>query len=508
MDAKQALEKLLGYALAKELIEEADVPYCRNLLLDALGLDAPGEYRLNGERPEQAIETAKPYLDILLEDAVMRGAVADSAASRELLAGRLMGCLTARPSEINRKFWALYETQGPEAATDWFYRLCRDNDYIHVDAIRQNQVIRQKAACGELVITINLSKPEKDPRDIALALQKKASEYPRCMLCAENPGYAGRIGFPPRQNHRIVPVKLGGESWYLQYSPYLYYNEHCIVLCETHRPMHIGPESFRRLFDFVEQFPHYFIGSNADLPIVGGSILTHDHFQGGRCVFPMTVAPIRVPLHSPVPGVEAGILDWPLSALRLRGTDRAALQRAAEETLTAWREYSAPSLDILARTDAPHNTITPILRRDGASYVFDLVLRNNRTTPEHPLGLFHPHADLHHVKKENIGLIEVMGLFILPGRLKAELAALETLLTRPGEPELTENDHLYKHLPWFRELRERHGVLSPEKAEETLRQALAAKCQRVLEDAGVFKQDEEGIEGFLRFVQALGYTKA
>ena len=508
MDANKALEDLLGFALSKGLVEESDVPYCRNLLLDALQLDAPGDgYRLNGAPLEEAPETAGRFLSVLLEDAALRKVIPDSAGSRELLSGRLMGCLTARPSEINRTFWQNYREGGPRAATDWFYRLCRDNDYIHVDAIAQNQILREESAYGELVITINLSKPEKDPRDIALALQRPSAGYPPCMLCAENPGYAGRAGFPPRQNHRIVPLELGGERWYLQYSPYLYYNEHCIVLCEKHRPMHIGRDSFARLFDFVELFPHYFIGSNADLPIVGGSILSHDHFQGGNFVFPMTVAPIKTPLKSPYAGVEAGILDWPVSTLRLRGADRTALLDAAEDVLAAWRQYSDEQLDILCRTDAPHNTITPILRKEGESFVFDLTLRNNRTTAEHPLGLFHPHADLHHIKRENIGLIEVMGLFILPGRLKEELAALELMLCGDRPANLDPDMPLYKHMDWFNALHKKHGVLSSSQASQVIRRALGAKCQRVLEDAGVFKLDEAGQQGFLRFVQGLGYQR-
>lgn len=507
MTEQTAVEKLLAFALAHGLIRRDDAPFCRNGLLDALGLDAPqGEYTLYPEPDPQPPKTATAYLDALANDAAARGVIADSAGSKELLRGKLMGVLTARPSAVNAAFWALYNEKGAQAATDWFYALCRHNDYIHVDAIAQNLLMREPSPCGELVITINLSKPEKDPRDIALALKNPSAGYPPCMLCPENPGYAGRAGFPPRQNHRIVPVTLNGESWYLQYSPYAYYDEHCIVLCEKHRPMAIDRAAFARLFAFVEQFPHYFIGSNADLPIVGGSILSHDHFQGGRCVFPMTNAPLLRQLTAPCEGVSAGILNWPLSTLRLQGKDKNALLDAAEKVLFAWRRYSDPSLDILAHTDAPHNTVTPILRFDEEKreYVFDLVLRNNRTTAEHPLGIFHPHADLHHIKKENIGLIEVMGLFILPGRLKGELAALEAQLSSEEPLTFSEDMPLYKHSEWLRALRARHGLVPKEKAGEVLRQALAQKCARVLEDAGVFKLNDAGLQGFLRFTQSIG----
>ena len=416
-----AMERLLDFAERTRLIETEDRAYARNRLLEAMRLDAPEE-NANAEAPLG--DTMTEALNALCDDAVRRDVINDTGESRDLFSAKLAGCVTPSPYEVRARFFEKYR-RSPEEATKWFYQMCRDADYIKVDRIRKNARFFSEG----LEITINLSKPEKDPRDIANALKSKAAGYPKCMLCVENPGYAGRPGFPARQNHRMIPLNLNGESWHMQYSPYLYYNEHCIVLSDIHRPMAISEAGFRRLFDFVEQFPHYFLGSNADLPIVGGSILTHDHFQGGNYEFPMDRAGDEIALTADDPAIRASIVDWPMSCLRLKSTDAETLVRKAVQVLNAWRGYSDEALGVYAETDQKHNTITPILRRAGGEWKLDLVLRNNRTSAENPLGIFHPHADLHHIKKENIGLIEVMGLMILPGRLLTELKDVEAYLT-------------------------------------------------------------------------------
>ena len=503
MAAQRAVEELLFFSREKGLVEPEDVPFARNLLLDVMHMDVPGEAVTLDTLPE----TATVYLDRLLDAAVGMKLMEDTSTQRDLFGARLMGCVTPAPAVIRRDFQRLLETRGPEAATQWFYRLCRDCDYIRVDQIKKNIRYFAKTGCGELEITINLSKPEKDPREIAKLKNAPQSGYPKCMLCVENPGYAGRLNFPARQNHRMAPVKLAGDDWYFQYSPYLYYPEHCIVLNGSHVPMSIGPKSFERLFDFVDQFPHYFIGSNADLPIVGGSILNHDHFQGGNHIFPMDRAADLCALQAPVPGVAAAILSWPMSVLALSGKDKQSLIALALRVLENWRGYSDPKREILAKTTEPHNTITPILRKTGRDYRLMLVLRNNRTTLEHPLGLFHPHTPLHHIKKENIGLIEVMGLFILPGRLKEELKQLEGFLT--GEKPLAVpdgQDPSFKHFPWVAELAAKTGTgLTSEGARQALETAVADVCGSVLADAGVFKQTEDGLQGMLAFLKTAGF---
>ena len=503
------LYALLDYAQDRGLIEEEDRAYTLNRLMEICALDAP-----EGPRPPRAAspETATPILEPLLELAAARGLFPDSGEQRDLFSAKLMGALTPHPRELRARFARLSREQGPQAATRDFYQLCRDVDYIRVDRIAKNQRFLHDSPCGELEITINLSKPEKDPRDIAAQRSAKQTGYPRCMLCLENPGYAGRPGFPARQNHRIIPLTLGGEKWYLQYSPYAYYDEHLIAFNSAHIPMKISHESFVKLFDFVEQFPHYFLGSNADLPIVGGSILSHDHFQGGGHVFPMDRAGVRMPLRAPVEGVDAWVADWPMSCVVLKGRDRAQIIALADRMLDAWRGYSDPACEILAETDgAPHNTITPVARMEDGQYKLYLVLRNNRTTPEHPLGLFHPHAELHHIKKENIGLIEVMGLFILPGRLVGELNALEQYLTgeTPIDRAPEAGSPLEKHYGWIREIAAKAGAkLGPEAAKAALRDGLALKCAQVLQDAGVYKNTPEGNAGLLRFLEGVGYRRA
>lgn len=502
-----ALESLLDFAVVRGLIPGEDRGYYRNLLMDALGYDAPAETQARLPLGE----TATLALEALAADAAARGMIEADQTHKELFNARLMGLLTPAPAQVRRAFDDILKARGPQAALAWFYQLCRDCNYIRVDQIARNIRYFEKTSVGELEITINLSKPEKDPKEIAKLKNAPQVGYPKCMLCKENPGYAGRADFPARQNHRMIPLRLDGQDWFLQYSPYLYYNEHCIVLNSQHVPMKIDRGTFRRLFDFVEQFPGYFLGSNADLPIVGGSILNHDHFQGGNYVFPMDKAPLKATLKAPIPGIRAGILDWPMSCLCLRGDSPQALIDAADQVLTAWRAWTDESCGILSQSaQSPHNTVTPILRREGGEYKLMLVLRNNRTTEEFPLGIFHPHAPLHHIKKENIGLIEVMGLFILPGRLKTELKELEGYLT--GAKALVcpkEEESAYKHYAWIQELAARYGTaLTPEEAAEALRREVAQVCAQVLRDAGVYKQTEAGLRGMMAFLASLGYEEA
>jgi len=499
LNAATQIEKILVFALHHHLIEKEDVCYTRNRLLEVLHMDAPENAEdISGYTPG---ETMTEMLDALSEYAVLNELIRDSLESRDLFSAKIAGCVTPAPYEVRARFNALYE-KSPELATKWFYDMSRAADYIKVDRINKNAHFEE----GGLDITINLSKPEKDPRDIANALKKKSADYPKGMLCIENPGYAGRPGFPARQNHRMVPVKLGGENWHMQYSPYLYYNEHCIVLCDEHRPMAISEKGFGRLFDFVEAFPHYFLGSNADLPIVGGSILNHDHFQGGKYVFPMDKAENEIILTCEDASVNAAIIDWPMSCVRLTSESRESLIARAVKILDAWREYSDPENDIFAETDQKHNTVTPILRKNGNVWRLDLVLRNNRTSAEHPLGIFHPHADLHHIKKENIGLIEVMGLMILPGRLLKELKEVEMYLT--GEKEIPSDETApgNAHFAWARELTKEYGTENTaEAAKAIVEKGVAAKCRRVLADAGVYKQTEKGRLGFVKFLTSVGF---
>lgn len=506
MTATETMLRLMDFAQAKGLVAPVDRAYALNRLLEIMQMDAPEEISY---APCDAPETATNYLENLCEIACREGIIADSGERRDLFSAKLMGALTPSPAEVRARFFELYRSEGPAAATAYFYELCRSVDYIRVDRIAKNARFFEDTPCGRLEITINLSKPEKDPRDIAAQRSAKQAGYPKCMLCAENPGYAGRIGFPARQNHRMIPLTLDGGDWFMQYSPYLYYNEHCIVLNAQHTPMKICHDTFVRLCDFVDQFPHYMLGSNADLPIVGGSILSHDHFQGGAYRFPMDDAKARIPLSAPDEAVSAYVADWPMTCVVLKSATRSALIEQSDRILNAWRAWSDPACGILAETDAPHNTVTPILRREDGLYKMQLVLRNNRTSPEHPLGIFHPHADLHHIKKENIGLIEVMGLFILPGRLLSELSALEKYLTgeTPLDVRPAEDSPLAKHYAWVLEIaRETGASLSAEEAGAAIRKALGVKCARVLADAGVYKQTPEGDAGVLRFLASVGYT--
>ena len=488
------LDALVRYGIGCGLIEQADACYVKNRLLEILRLDeAPAEEEIHAALPE--------LLAALTDDAVQRGLTGGSVTERDLFDTKLMGALTPYPHEVRAEFARRYAVS-PEAATDWFYRFSQDTNYIRRDRIAKDLKWKYASPYGALDITINLSKPEKDPRDIAAAKAAPQSGYPRCLLCAENEGYAGRGNHPARQNHRILPLTLDGSQWYLQYSPYVYYNEHCIALNAEHRPMHIDGVTFRRLLDFVTIFPHYFIGSNADLPIVGGSILSHDHFQGGRYRFAMEEAPVeREVRFADFPAVRAGVVRWPMSVIRLTSADRAQLLALAERILARWRGYSDPAAGVLAETDGvPHNTITPIARRRGTDYELDLVLRCNITTPELPLGVFHPHPELHHIKKENIGLIEVMGLAVLPARLKKELEGVRTAILTGAD--LRQDETLGKHADWVDELRQRYDF-TPENTEDILRQEVGAVFTRVLEDAGVFKRNDAGQRAFGRFLAAI-----
>ncbi|MDD4850818.1 MAG: UDP-glucose--hexose-1-phosphate uridylyltransferase [Gemmiger sp.] len=509
-DEKLALdaERLLRFARRHKLIKDLDELVARNTLLDLLGLAAPYTGKLPKETPDTPTGILDEILDAAAAKALFDGAVPQYRINFET---RLMGALMPRESEVCKKFKKIYAQRGAKAATDWFYDLCVVSNYIRTAQIAQNIQWNTDTPYGQLEITINLTKPEKDPRVIAMERLQPQSSYPACMLCKENIGYAGRINFPARQTHRIAPLNLSGEQFYLQYSPYAYFREHCIILHEDHKPMEMTAQTLAEIFDFVAQFPHYTCGSNADLPIVGGSILSHSHFQGGRYTFPMQKAGIRLPLQSPrYPGVTGGILNWPVSAVRLMGKSSRQLQAAATDIMNAWRGYTDESVGILAETDGtPHNTITPILHyEDEAGYVLDIAPRNNRTTGEYPDGIFHPHAEYHNIKKENIGLIEVMGLAILPARLKAQSADVAAILAgkapntsrEPGSP-------LAVHANWIDTLVAKYGTtLPPEAAEAALRQEIGTVFSHVLENAGVFKMDNAGQTAFVRFMASAGFV--
>ena len=490
-----AIAQLLGYAESRGLIEESDRTWAANRILDALHLSGWEEPETVPERPLEEI------LKELLDYAVSQGIVEDNVTARDLFDTELMGRLTPRPSAVIAQFREKLSVS-PEAATDWYYRFSRDTDYIRTYRVARDVKWVTSTPYGDLDITINLSKPEKDPRAIAAAKSAPQSGYPKCQLCRENEGYAGRMNHPARQNHRIIPITIDGRDWFFQYSPYVYYNEHCIVFNGEHVPMKIDRSAFRKLLDFVIQFPHYFVGSNADLPIVGGSILSHDHFQGGRYTFAMERAEVEETVSFPgFSDVEAGIVRWPMSVLRLRSADDGRLVDLAEKILAAWRGYSDPDAFIFAETDGePHNTITPIARKRGGKYELDLVLRNNITTEEFPLGVYHPHPELHHIKKENIGLIEVMGLAVLPARLKGELHDLAKVLVEGGD--LRADETIAKHADWAEELKKKY-TFTAENVDAILRDEVGRVFARVLEDAGVYKCTPEGRLAFRRFVESV-----
>ena len=486
---------LADYAVAKGLIEEADRPWAVNRLLETMGLSS---YEAPETVPQASLEE---ILTALVNDAVARGVIEDGIASRDLFDTKLMGVLTPRPSQVIARFHEKM-AESREAATDWFYTFCQDTDYIRRYRIARDVKWVTATEFGDLDITINLSKPEKDPRAIAAARSAAQTSYPKCQLCRENEGYAGRLDHPARQNHRVIPVTIDGQDWFFQYSPYVYYNEHCIVFNGKHVPMKIDRSAFRKLLDFVIQFPHYFVGSNADLPIVGGSILSHDHFQGGRYTFAMEKAPVEQTVTFPgYEDVEAGIVRWPMSVIRIRCADDKRLVDLAEKILTAWRGYSDPDAFIFAETDGePHNTITPIARKRGDKYELDLVLRNNITTEEFPLGVFHPHPELHHIKKENIGLIEVMGLAVLPSRLKNELKELADALVSGAD--LRGSDAIAKHADWAEELKIRY-TFTADNVEGILQDEVGKVFARVLQDAGVYKCTPEGRAAFQKFIASV-----
>ena len=483
------LTALVEYGLKTGLIQDCDRTYIVNQLLMTMGLDSFEEEAA----PPMELED---ILAGLLSDAVSRGVIEDNITAKDLFDTRLMGVLTPLPREVRAMFAALY-AEDPQKATDWYYTLSQDTDYIRRYRIKKDLRWKTATEYGDLDITINLSKPEKDPKAIAAAKAAPQSGYPKCQLCPENEGYAGRMNHPARENHRIVPITVAGANWYLQYSPYVYYNEHCIVFNAKHTPMVIDKSAFSKLLDFVTLFPHYFVGSNADLPIVGGSILSHEHFQGGHYSFPMELSPVEREIRfAGYEDIKAGIVKWPMSVIRLDGADKARLADLADKILRAWRGYTDEAAFIFAETDGvPHSTITPIARRRGSDYELDLVLRNNITTKEHPLGVYHPHAELHHIKKENIGLIEVMGLAVLPARLKGELQGLEEAILA-GKP-LTGD--LEKHAAWVEELKTRH-TFTPENTTAILREEVGKVFAKVLEHAGVYGRNEAGQAAFLKFI--------
>ena len=493
-----AIQQLVNYGLDTGLILPDDEIYIRNQLLMTMQLDD-----FTAPEGEVCYTDLESILKTLVDDAVARGVCADNSTARDLFDTKLMGVLTPRPSIVRANFEERYENEGPQAATDWFYKFSQDTDYIRRYRIKRDLKWVTKTPYGDLDITINLSKPEKDPKAIAAARTQKQSGYPKCLLCIQNEGYAGRVNHPARQNHRIIPITINQSQWGFQYSPYVYYNEHCIVFCGEHSPMKIDRSTFVKLFDFVGQFPHYFLGSNADLPIVGGSILTHDHFQGGHYEFAMAKAPIETPVT--IPGyedVEAGIVKWPMSVIRIRHNDRERLIDLADHILKAWRGYTDEESFIFAETDGePHNTITPIARKKDGIFELDLVLRNNITTPEHPLGVYHPHEKLHHIKRENIGLIEVMGLAVLPSRLKGELSALKEAIL--AGKNLREDEVLAKHADWAEEFMASYDKIDESNIDAILQDEVGKVFAQVLEDAGVYKRTESGREGFLRFIGTL-----
>jgi len=490
MKIETYIDSLVSYAMNKGLALPEDHTVLTNRLLELLRMDA---YEPSEEPQSEELEE---ILAGLLDYACEQGLCGDNVVERDLFDTRLMGALTPMPREVIAIFRELYE-KSPEAATDWYYQFSCDTDYIRRYRIAKDMRWKYDSPYGLIDITINLSKPEKDPKAIAAAKNAPQSSYPKCQLCTENEGYAGRLNHPARQNHRIIPITIAGGDWRLQYSPYVYYNEHCIVFNSQHIPMKIDKSAFRKLLDFVKLFPHYFVGSNADLPIVGGSILSHEHFQGGHYTFAMATAPVEQEIaFTGFEDVQAGIVKWPMSVIRLDGKDPERLTELADKILTCWRSYSDPAATIFAETDGePHNTITPIARRNGELYELDLVLRNNLTTDTHPLGVFHPHADKHHIKKENIGLIEVMGLAVLPSRLKGELYALADAIV--AGTELT--GELEKHAQWAAELKTRHSFTA-ENAMDILLQETGKVFSEVLEDAGVYKCTPEGRESFARFI--------
>ena len=495
---EESIAKLVQYGMEQGLLQEEDRIYAINRILEVLKLDDYQEQEQVPEHPDLE-ETLNELLDYAAEKGLMEH---NSVVYRDLFDTKLMDCLMPRPSEVTAKFRELYQ-KSPVEATDYFYKLSQDSNYIRRYRIKKDMRWSVPSPYGDIDISINLSKPEKDPKAIAAAKLAKQSGYPKCLLCKENVGYAGRVNHPARQNHRIIPLKINGTDWGFQYSPYVYYNEHCIVFNFEHIPMKIERATFVKLFDFIKLFPHYFIGSNADLPIVGGSILSHDHYQGGHYTFAMAKAPIEQ--HFMIPGyedVEAGIVKWPLSVIRIRSGNEKRLIDLAEHILECWRGYTDEAAFVFAETDGePHNTITPIARKVGDTFELDLALRNNITIEEYPLGVYHPHAEYHHIKKENIGLIEVMGLAILPARLKEEMELLAEYLVE--KKDIRSCEALEKHADWAEKIVPLHPELNADNVMDILKEEIGKVFVGVLEDAGVYKCTEEGREAFARFLKTL-----
>ena len=494
MTVFEAIKALTLYAEKNGLIEKADEIFAINQLCQALGLDS-------FEDCEAKDCSLEEILKVILDFAVEKGLCEDSVVYRDLFDTRLMGILTPRPSEVIKKFNAEYE-KSPESATEYYYSLAKKSDYIRKYRIKNDVKWITKTEYGDIDITINLSKPEKDPKAIAAALKMKQSAYPKCQLCKENEGYMGRVNHPARQNHRIIPIKLAGEDFFLQYSPYVYYNEHCIVFNSEHIPMVINKSAFEKLLGFVELFPHYFVGSNADLPIVGGSILTHEHFQGGHYEFAMAKAEIETPVtFKGFEDIEAGIVKWPMSVIRIKGESIERLCELADKILKKWRGYTDEEAFIYAETDGePHNTITPIARKRGGKLELDLVLRNNITTEECPLGFYHPHPEYHHIKKENIGLIEVMGLAVLPSRLKEEISVLADAIV--NGKNITADERIAKHADWAEEIKAKY-TLTAENCEDILKKEIGIIFTAILEQCGVFERSENGKKQFLKFTESV-----
>ncbi len=489
----ESIAKLVSYGIDTGLIEEEDKAYTVNRILEILGLDEYNEVE-NAEW-----ESLEKILRDILSYAVEKGLIEDDITSRDLFDTKVMSALVPRPSEVISNFDALYAVS-PEMATDYYYKLSRDTDYIRTYRVVKDMKWKTDSEYGEIDITINLSKPEKDPKAIAAARNAKQSAYPKCQLCVENEGYAGRINHPARQNHRCIPIEIDGESWGFQYSPYVYYNEHCIVLNGKHVPMKIDAAAFRKLFDFVKLFPHYFVGSNADLPIVGGSILSHEHFQGGNYEFAMAKAPVEKTFtFKGYEDLQVGIVKWPMSVIRISGEDTERIVALSAEILAKWRGYTDEDAFIFAETDGtPHNTITPITRKRGDRYEIDLVLRNNITTEEHPDGVYHPHKEIHNIKKENIGLIEVMGLAVLPSRLKSELKKVQEFILEGKD--IASDEEISKHSDWVNTFKDNYAF-TEENIDGIIKAEVGKVFTKCLEHAGVYKRDEKGMEAFERFVK-------
>lgn len=500
MNIFKTINILLKYGLKNNLIGKYDEIVSRNEILQLLKIDDWEDYLVTDK---EIPSFPTDLLNHICDYAIQHKIIEDTITNRDLFDTAIMGTLTPKPTQIIDAFSTL-QKKDPKLATEFYYNFAKKSNYIRIDRIEKNMHWLSKTAYGDMEITVNLSKPEKDPRDIAKEKSMPQSSYPKCLLCYENVGYAGRLNHPARQNHRVIPFSLTSEEWFMQYSPYVYYNEHAIVFAHEHRPMKIDKNAFDRLSEFTQILPHYFIGSNADLPIVGGSILSHDHYQGGNHEFPMAKAQIEKYItFKGFENIKAGIVKWPMSVIRVSGENRKDVVELADIILKCWREYSDSSLNILAYTgETPHNTITPIARRRGKNFEFDLVLRNNRTTDEHPLGIFHPHQDVHNIKKENIGLIEVMGLAVLPGRLKEELEILgKYLVSNNWEDNIKNDPKVSKHLNWVHNIMKKNSTITSQNIDDVLKSEVGKTFSRVLEDAGVYKRDENGQTGLLKFIE-------